>query len=70
MAGAPGGVESIRLGVAIFFRAGLVDQYVCVDCGYIESYVSDSAALPEIARKYPKVDSKPGKTTNRLPPRS
>ena len=33
-----------------------LDNYVCVDCGYIESYV-ESDKLEEIARKWQKAEA-------------
>jgi predicted nucleic-acid-binding Zn-ribbon protein len=32
-----------------------LDNYVCVNCGYVESYISDEKALREIAQKWPRV---------------
>ncbi len=32
-----------------------LDRYVCVDCGYVESYVGDRHALEAIAGKWPRV---------------
>lgn len=32
-----------------------LDNYVCVDCGYVESYVTDAEKLKKIADKWPKV---------------
>jgi predicted nucleic-acid-binding Zn-ribbon protein len=37
-----------------FSRAEL-DNYVCVNCGYVESYISDSRKLQEIAKTWPRV---------------
>lgn len=31
-----------------FFRSVALDNYVCTQCGYLESYISDSAALERI----------------------
>ncbi|MFZ0242398.1 MAG: hypothetical protein WAL90_12195 [Desulfobacterales bacterium] len=31
------------------------DNYVCIRCGYIESYVSDADRLAEIAKKWVRV---------------
>jgi len=31
-----------------------LDNYVCTDCGYVESYVADAAKLKEIAERWPK----------------
>ena len=32
-----------------------LDNYVCTECGYTESYVSDSEKLSEISKKWSKV---------------
>ena len=32
-----------------------LDNYVCAECGYVESYVADSSKLREIAKRWPKV---------------
>jgi predicted nucleic-acid-binding Zn-ribbon protein len=34
--------------------AGL-DNYVCTQCGYVESYISDPSKLKEISIRWPKV---------------
>lgn len=31
-----------------------LDNYVCPDCGYVESYVSNRSALARIRAKWPK----------------
>jgi predicted nucleic-acid-binding Zn-ribbon protein len=33
-----------------------LDNYVCVDCGLVESYVADQDKLEEIARKWTAVN--------------
>ncbi|MGD2029278.1 MAG: hypothetical protein PVG86_04995 [Desulfobacterales bacterium] len=33
-----------------------LDNYVCTDCGYLESYIADAEKLKEIVKKWPKVD--------------
>jgi hypothetical protein len=32
-----------------------LDNYVCTECGYLESYVAESTKLKEISKKWPKV---------------
>jgi predicted nucleic-acid-binding Zn-ribbon protein len=32
-----------------------VDHYVCADCGYYESYISDKAKLEAVAKDWTKV---------------
>lgn len=40
-----------------------LDNYVCGDCGMLESYVSDPVKLAEIARRWKRVNSEePEKT--------
>jgi hypothetical protein len=31
-----------------------LDNYVCTDCGYVESYISDMGKLVEISQKWDK----------------
>ena len=31
-----------------------LDNYVCPDCGYVESYITDRSALAKIRAKWPK----------------
>ena len=33
----------------------VLDNYVCVDCGFVESYVTDPSKLAKIAEKWPRV---------------
>ena len=33
-----------------------LDNYVCTDCGYLESYIADAEKLKEIVKKWPKVN--------------
>jgi predicted nucleic-acid-binding Zn-ribbon protein len=32
-----------------------LDNYVCAECGYVESYVAESMKRVEISKKWPKV---------------
>ena len=32
------------------------DFYICVECGYIESYISERDNLDRIAKKWPRID--------------
>ena len=32
-----------------------LSNYVCVSCGYVESYIADERKLDDIARNWPKV---------------
>jgi len=36
-----------------------LDNYVCLNCGYVESYISDSAKLWKIAQKWPRAGQQP-----------
>lgn len=66
------GSEQIRSGAKIEGKEGLhggnripinavitvaLDNYVCVDCGYVESYISDRDILKRIANEWSKVES-------------
>jgi predicted nucleic-acid-binding Zn-ribbon protein len=33
-----------------------LDNYVCTDCGYVESYIADAHKLKEISRKWQQVN--------------
>jgi predicted nucleic-acid-binding Zn-ribbon protein len=35
-----------------------LDNYICTDCGYVESYVADKSKLPAIASKWDRVSNK------------
>ena len=35
-----------------------LDNYVCISCGYVESYISDPGKLAEISRKWDNVGQK------------
>ena len=45
------------LGLLLPLSAAL-DNYVCVNCGYVESYISDTKALQTISEQWPKVGPK------------
>ena len=34
-----------------------LDNYVCVDCGYVESYIGNKEKLQKIKKKWPKLGS-------------
>ena len=36
------------------FNYAVLDNYVCADCGYVESYVAERYDLERIAEKWPK----------------
>ena len=39
------------------YSSTVLDNYVCVACGYVESYIADRAKLEEIAKYWPKVQT-------------
>ncbi len=45
----PFGCNTIPVGLT---SVAALDNYVCVTCGYLESYVADEDKLKEIARKW------------------
>jgi predicted nucleic-acid-binding Zn-ribbon protein len=48
--------NTISLGGASLSHMIPLDNYVCVDCGYVESYISDRAELKRIAEQWPRAD--------------
>lgn len=36
-----------------FKHSAALDNYVCITCGYVESYLSDNEALKRIAEQWP-----------------
>ena len=49
----PFGSNSIPIGLT---SIAALDNLVCAECGYVESYVSDPAKLVEISRKWDKIE--------------
>lgn len=50
-----GGVYgSNTIPISIWYGA-ILENYVCVACGYVESYISDPAKLRKIKEKWPRV---------------
>ena len=49
----PFGSNSIPVGIT---SIAALDNYVCCECGYVESYISDPKKLAEISRKWDKID--------------
>jgi hypothetical protein len=47
----PFGSNSIPIGLT---SMAALDNYVCTDCGYVESYISDMGKLVEISQKWDK----------------
>jgi predicted nucleic-acid-binding Zn-ribbon protein len=37
-----------------------LDNYVCVDCGLVESYIADKSKLAEVARRWERVEPDAG----------
>ena len=50
-----GSYGSITIHIKLFSYARL-DNFVCVSCGYVESYILDAKSLESIAESWPKVD--------------
>ncbi len=53
--GGPFGSNSIPISLT---SMSPLDNYVCTDCGLVESYVADSYDLKEIARKWDLVSER------------
>ena len=53
------GMNAIPIRGGIYFNpiTAPLDNYVCVRCGYHESYVADERKLAEIAERWTRVDS-------------
>ena len=49
----PFGSNSIPIGIT---SIAALDNLVCAECGYVESYVSDPDKLAEISRKWDKIE--------------
>ena len=49
----PFGSNSIPIGIT---SIAALDNLVCVDCGYVESYVGDPDKLAEISSKWARVE--------------
>lgn len=47
----PFGSNSIPISIV---SIAAIDNYVCTDCGYLESYIAEPEKLKEIAEKWPK----------------
>lgn len=37
------------------FTSARLDNYVCVECGFVESYIADREKLDKIIEKWPRV---------------
>jgi len=53
--GGPFGSNSIPISLT---SMASLDNYVCTDCGLVESYVADEEKLEEIARKWKNLNEK------------
>ena len=66
------GSEEVYLGIEVLPKSGpfgsnsipisivsiaALDNYVCTDCGYLESYIADNEKMKEIVKKWPKANS-------------
>jgi hypothetical protein len=45
---------AIQIGGSLLPRTARVDNYICISCGYLESYVSDQKKLRLIAEHWPR----------------
>jgi hypothetical protein len=52
--GGPFGSNSIPISLT---SMAALDNYVCTDCGLVESYVADEEKLREISKKWKKFES-------------
>lgn len=52
-----GSYSQYAIKISAAFAAAL-NRYVCVDCGYVESYVASPTKLKRISETWPRVDSK------------
>jgi len=50
----PFGSNSIPISIV---SIAALDNYVCTDCGYVETYIADTEKLKEIDKKWPKVSN-------------
>lgn len=53
----PFGLNTIPLG-GFFGKLMPLDNFVCVSCGYVESFVGGAADLRAIAQRWPRVSTK------------
>ncbi len=54
----PYGINAIPVKLTVFTSStAVLDNYVCGQCGYVESYILDNRKLQEIARTWVRVGS-------------
>jgi predicted nucleic-acid-binding Zn-ribbon protein len=68
------GSEKVYWGVDVYPKSGpfasnsipvsitsiaALDNYVCIDCGYLERYIAESDKLEEIAKKWRRAGASP-----------
>lgn len=41
-----------------FWHYAALDNYVCGECGYVESYIADAQQLHRIRENWPRVDAR------------
>jgi predicted nucleic-acid-binding Zn-ribbon protein len=51
------GMNVIPIQGALVPSAAVLENFVCVACGYVESYIADESKLKDIARLWPKVQT-------------
>lgn len=56
--------DSNAIPVTLWDSAPL-DNYVCVVCGFVESYIADRKLLDVVEKKWPRVRGKNGDTTEK-----
>jgi ssDNA-binding Zn-finger/Zn-ribbon topoisomerase 1 len=51
---ADGHTGVIQIGGGFVPHTAQLDSYVCISCGYVESYISDQEKLAMIAERWPR----------------
>jgi ribosomal protein S27AE len=62
------GVGAIMLKDGVFSTGAPLDNYVCGDCGYVESYLVDKEKLGFVTEHWDRVNDGERGETHRLPP--
>jgi predicted nucleic-acid-binding Zn-ribbon protein len=48
------GEQGIQIGGSLLPRTAPIESYVCISCGYVESYILDQKKLRMIAERWPR----------------